>query len=146
MTQRTRRAPAGGDDNVLNFAKAPAPDGSKTPLNLVQQAAEIFSSMEDHARETEARAQSLLECLKLAERRAETAERERNEAINEADSMLEDAYRALEQAQSRIESAEDRLTAMEFRAQASDAVAREAKRALAVVEDAIRNRLRKSAR
>ena len=53
---------------------------------------------------------------------------------------------ALEQAQSRIEAAEDKLTAMEFRAQASEAVASEAKRALAAVEDAIRNRLRKPGR
>jgi chromosome condensin MukBEF complex kleisin-like MukF subunit len=146
MAQRTRRASVGRDDNILSFAKTPAPDSSKTALNLVYQAAEVFSSLEDHARETEARAQSLLERLKLAERRAEAAERERNEAINETDSMLEDAYMALEQAQSRIEAAEDKLTAMEFRAQASEAVASEAKRALAVVEDAIRNRLRKPGR
>ena len=71
MAQRTRRASVGRDDNVLSFAKAPAPDSSKTALNLVYQAAEVFSSLEDHARETEARAQSLLERLKLAEWRAE---------------------------------------------------------------------------
>ena len=142
MAQRNTRASVGRDDNVLRFPET-EPASSKTALDLVYQAAEVFSSMEDHARETDARAQSLIERLKLAERRAEVAERERCEAINEADSVLQEAYAALEQAQLRVEAAEDQLTAMEFRAQAAEAAAREAKRALGLVEEAIRNRLRK---
>jgi chromosome segregation ATPase len=110
-------------------------------INLVHQAAEVFSSMEDHARATEARAQSLcksaLERLDLAEKRIETVERERREAINK----LRDASKALEEAQSRIIAVEDRLTAAEFRAQAAETDAREAKQALALVEEAIRSRL-----
>jgi chromosome segregation ATPase len=110
-------------------------------INLVHQAAEVFSSMEDHARETEARAQSLcksaLERLELAEKRIETVERERCEAINK----LRDASKALGEVQSSIVAAEDRLTAAEFRAQAAEAEAREAKQALALVEEAIRSRL-----
>ena len=110
-------------------------------INLVHQAAEVFSSMEDHARETEARTQSLcksaLERLELAEKRIETDERERRDAINK----LRDASKALEEAQSRIIAVEDRLTAAEFRAQAAEADAREAKQALALVEEAIRSRL-----
>ena len=97
--------------------------------------------MEDHARETEARAQSLcksaLERLELAEKRIETVERERREAINK----LRDASKALEEAQSRIIAVEDRLTAAEFRAQAAETDAREANQALALVEEAIRSRL-----
>src|SRR5260370_6470826 len=97
--------------------------------------------MEDHARETEARAQSLcksaLERLELAEKRIETVERERGEPIN----TLRDASTALEEVQSSIVAAEDRLTAAEFRAQAAEAEAREAKQALALVEEAIRSRL-----
>jgi hypothetical protein len=69
------------DENVLSFAPSSAPDCGTTALNLVYQAAEVFSSMEDRARETEARAQSLcksaVERLKLAGKRIETAERER---------------------------------------------------------------------
>ena len=38
-------------------------------------------------------------------------------------------------------AAENRLTAMEFRAQAAEVEAREAKQALALVEEAIRRRL-----
>jgi chromosome segregation ATPase len=80
---------------------------------------------------------SALERLELAEKRIETVERERREAINK----LRDASKALEEAQSRIIAVEDRLTAAEFRAQAAETDAREAKQALALVEEAIRSRL-----
>ena len=93
------------EENVLSSAPASA------VINLVHQAAEVFSSMEDHARETEARAQSLcksaLERLELTEKRIETVERERREAINK----LRDASKALEEAQLRAIAVEDRLTA-----------------------------------
>ena len=145
MLHRNPKASYSGDENVLSFARSSAPDCGATALNLVYQAAEVFSSMQDHARETEARAQSLcksaVERLKLAEKRIEAAERARREIINEADCRLQDASRALKQAQSRIEVAEDRLTAVEFRAQAAEAEARETKKALALVEEAIRRRL-----
>src|SRR5258706_16345278 len=118
-----------------------APDLGTTALNLVFQAAEVFSSMEDYARETEARAQSICksaaESLNLAEKRIESVERARREA----DCKLLEAARALEQAQSRIEAAEDQLTAVEFRAEAAEAEAREAKKTLALIEEAIRRRL-----
>ena len=145
MVQRNPRASIGRNENVLSFARSAAPDSASTALNLVYQAAEVFSGMEDHARETEARAQSMCksaaERLKIAEKRIETAERERREIINEAEYKLLDASRALRQAQSRIVAAEDKLTAVEFRAQAAEAEAREAKQALALVEEAIRRRL-----
>ena len=145
MAQRNLRASVGRDENVLSFARPSVPDSGATALNLVYQAAEVFRSMEDHARETEARAQSLCrsaaERLKHAEKRIEAAERARRELITEAECKLQDASRALKQAQSRTEAAEDKLTAMEFRAQAAEAEAREAKEALALVEEAIRRRL-----
>src|SRR6202163_4907645 len=145
MAKRNLRASVARDENVLSFARPSIPDSGTTALNLVYEAAEIFRSMEDYARETEARAQSLcksaLERLKLAESRAEAAERARRELITEAECKLQDASQALKQAQSRVEAAEDRLTAVEFRAQAAEAEAREAKQALALVEEAIRRRL-----
>jgi chromosome condensin MukBEF complex kleisin-like MukF subunit len=145
MARRSLRASVGSDENVLSFARPSAQDCSTTALNLVYQAAEVFSSMEDHARETEARAQSLCrsaaERLKHAEKRIEAAEQARRELITEAECKLQDASRALKQAQSRLEAAEDRLTAAEFRAQAAEAEARDAKQALALVEEAIRRRL-----
>ena len=57
------------------------------------------------------------------------------------DCELLETSRALKQAQSRIEAAEDKLAALEFRAQAAEAEAREAKKALALIEEAIRTRL-----
>src|SRR5258706_12530994 len=96
--------------------------------------------MEDRARETEARAQSLcksaLERLELAEKRIETVERDRREAINK----LRDASKALEEVQLSIVAAEDRLTAADVRGQGPESEARDAKKALALREEAIRNR------
>ena len=145
MAQRNLTVSARGDENVLSLARLSVPDSATTALDLVYQAAEVFRSMEDHARETEARARSLcksaLERLRLAETRTEAAEQAQREAIAEAECRLQDASRALAQAQLRSEAAEDQLTAVEFRAQAAEAEAREAKQALALVEEAIRRRL-----
>ena len=113
---------------------------ASTVIDLVHQAAELFSGLENRARETEARAHSpcknALERLELAEKRIESVERERREAINK----LRDASRALEEAQLHIVAVEDRLTAAEFRAQAAETEAGDAKHALALVEEAIRSR------
>jgi hypothetical protein len=145
MAQRNLRTLADRGENILSFARPSIPERGETALNLVYQAAEVFRSIEDQAQETEARAQALcksaLERLKLAELRTEAAERARRELITDAECKLQDASRALTQAHSRIEAAEDRLTAVEFRAQAAEAEAREAKQALALVEEAIRRRL-----
>jgi hypothetical protein len=145
LAQRNPRASVGRGENVLSFARPTIPDSGTTALNLVYQAAEVFRSMEDHARETEARAQSLcrsaVERLEFANQRTEAAERARHELITETECKLQDASRALRLAQSRIVAAEDQLTAMEYRAQAAEAEAREAKQSLALVEEAIRRRL-----
>src|SRR5258707_15704688 len=107
------------EENVLSVAPA------STVIDLVPQAAELFSGLENRARETEARAHSLcknaLERLELAEKRIETVERERHKAINEADGKLRDASNALEQARLRLAAAEDQVRAAEFRAQAPPA-------------------------
>ena len=145
MAQRNLRSSASRNENVLSFARTSTPDCGVTALNLVYQAAEIFSGMEDHAREIEARAQSLCksasERLKLAEKRTEAAERERCQTIIEVDCKLQDASKAVKQAQLRLSASEDRLTALEFRAQAAELEAREAKQTLALVEEAFRRRL-----
>jgi len=145
MAQRNPRASIGGDENVLGFAPPSAPDTGATALDLVNQAADVFRRIEKGARETEARAQSLytnaLEKLRLAEMRAEAAEQARRELIATAERKLQDACRALEQAQSCIEAQKDKLTAIEVRAEIAEAEAREAKEALALVEEAIRKRL-----
>ena len=145
MAQSNRRASFGRTENVLSFAPLSKRASGATALNLVYRAAEVFSHMEDQARETEAHAQSLCrsaaEKLRVAESRIEAAERAHHETIIEAECKLQDASRALMQAQARINATEDRLTAAEFRAQAAEAEAREAKQSLALVEEAIRRRL-----
>jgi hypothetical protein len=145
MAQRTSRASVGGDEAVPIFPSPLAPDKGATALDLVNQAADIFRGMEKHARETEARAQSLcasaLERLRLAEIRAEATARAQHELIVTAERKLQLACRALEQAQSCIEAQKDKLTAVEFRAEVAEAEARQAREALVLVEEAIRKRL-----
>jgi hypothetical protein len=139
------KSPVAENENVSNFSQPVARDHRATALELVSQAAEVFNNMEHHAREIEARAQSLCksltEKLLLAGRQKDAAERERLETINELDGRLQDVTRALEQAQSRITAAEDYATAAEFRAQTAEVRLCEANRELAAVEDAIRKRL-----
>ena len=133
-------------ENILSFPpSSPPKDYGTTALNLVQQAAEIFSGMENHARETEARAQSmcksLAEKLQLAEVQRDSSERARREIVNELNHKIQDVTRALQQAQTRITEAEERAIAAEFRAQAAENQLYKANRELAAVEDAIRKRL-----
>ena len=74
-------------DNLLDFTRSSPSDHGKSVLNLVFQAAELFSGMEEQVRETEARSQSIskdaAEKVKLAGKRAEAAERAQREVINE---------------------------------------------------------------
>jgi hypothetical protein len=145
MAQQNRRPSADRSEGVLSFTRHAAPAYGATALSLVYEAAEVISSIEDHARETEARAQAMCktagERLQHAEKRTETAERSRREIIADAGCKLQDASRALTQAEWRITAAEDKATAAEVRAQIAEAEAREAKQALALVEEAIRRRL-----
>ena len=135
----------GSETNILSFLRPHPSDQGSTALNLVYQAAEVFNGIEEQARKTEARAQSLcksaVERLKLAEQRIEVAERARREIIHDAGCRLRDASKALTQAQARIVAAEDQAAASEYRAQAAEARLREAKQELLLVEEAIRDRL-----
>ena len=139
-------AAAGAEpESIVSLApSAPREDGA-TALDLVHRAAEIFKGMENHARETEARAQSMCESLaeklRLAEQQRDAAERARREVVNELNGKLADVSRALQQAQSRIVGAEERTVAAEYRAQAAEANLYRANQELAAVEEAIRKRL-----
>ena len=140
------KSPAGLDENIVRFGPSTATkDFGASALDLVHQAAEIFKAMENHAREAEARAQSLCESLagklQLAEQQRDAAERARREVVNEFNGKLQDASRALQQAQSHIVRAEERTVAAEFRAQAVEAKLHKANQELAAVEEAIRKRL-----
>jgi hypothetical protein len=133
------------NENVLNFARSSAPGSGARALDLVYQAAEVFSGIEDSAREIEARAKAMCkdatERLRHAEQRVASAEHTLREVVVDADGKLQDASRALTQAETRISAAEARARAAEVRAHAAEAEAHEAKQALALVEEAIRRRL-----
>jgi hypothetical protein len=146
MAQRRLRAGEFQNGNIFALHRAAStPAETTTALDLVYQAADIFRKLQDRTRETEVRAHSLCraasEKVRHAEMRAEAAEKAHRELMYEADRKLQDASRALGEAQSQISAQADQLTAIEFRAQRAEADAREAKRALALVEEAIRKRL-----
>jgi len=132
-------------DDLQSFTRPLPGDHGTTVLNLVLRAADLFNEMEEQVRATEARAQSMCksatERAQLAEKRLEVAEKARREVINEAERKLQDASKALRNAEARIAAAEDKVTASEFRAQSAQAQLQEAKRALLLVEEAIRERL-----
>jgi chromosome segregation ATPase len=146
MAQRLQRADQFHRANIYAFPGShPAPDEAITALNLVYQAADIFRGLQDRARETEARAQSLCseasEKLRRAEMKAEAAEQAYRALMAAVDQKLKDASRAHEQAQASLMAQTDKRTAAEARTQQAEAETREAKRALVSVEEAIRKRL-----
>jgi len=132
------------DEKIVSFARQPKPS-SPTALSLVQQAAELFEGMENQARETEARAQSLCKSaaqrLRLAEKQRDAAERARHDVVHELSAKLEDVTEALQRAQKRVVAAEDHALAAEFRAQAAEAQLYKANQELAAIEEMIRKRL-----
>jgi hypothetical protein len=146
MKQQRRRADQYSHGNVHEFpGAAPGPDESSAALDLVYQAADAFRGLQDRALQTEARAQSLCrqasERVRQAEIRAEAAERAYRELMDAVDQKLTEAYRALEQAQANASAQMDRQAAAEFRAARAEGEAREVKRALDLVEEAIRRKL-----
>jgi hypothetical protein len=117
-------------EKVLAFPRGrtePVRNDGQSAIDLVYQAAEVVGNIQNHARQTEIRAQTLcrnaLEKLRFAETRTEAAEN----ALNLADS--------------RIASAEVRLSAAELRAKNAETRARELDQALSLIEEAIRTRL-----
>ncbi len=140
-----RKTPPGADQNILSFSRSTGNDYSATALGFVHQAAEIFSGMENHAREAEARAgamcKSLTEKLALAEKQRDASERGRREIVQELNGKLQEVSRALQQAQSRIANADDRVAAAEYRAQAAELQLYKANQELAAIEKAIRRRM-----
>src|SRR3954447_7656514 len=106
------------DEKIVRFARQSAKPSSPTALGLVQQAAELFEGMENQARETEARAQSLCKSaaqkLRQAEAQRDAAERARHDVVQEFNGKLADATQALDRAQQRIVAAEDHALAAEF--------------------------------
>jgi DNA repair exonuclease SbcCD ATPase subunit len=114
--------------NILNFRRAqPAGDQSATVLELVDQAAEVITGIEDNARQIEARAQFLV--------------RSALEKIHLLEGQIESAAQQLSVAQSRLATAEAQVANAEQRGERAEARGRELEHALSRIEDAIRKRL-----
>ena len=145
MTRREGGSVVRRNENVLSFIRPPVAATGSGALDLVYQAAELFSGIENNAREMETRAQAMCKSaagsLRLAEQRTESAENALRAVIADADRKLSDASRALSDLELRVTAAEDKAVAAEIHAQVAEAEAREARQALALVEDAIRRRL-----
>jgi hypothetical protein len=133
------------NQNLVRFPTSPPKDLGANALNLVYQAAEIFSGIEERARETETHARAMcrsaVEKLQLAERRTHAAENTLSEVVSNTDRKLCDASKAMDQAQATIQAATDRATAFELRAHLAEAQLHDAKQALLLVEKSIRERL-----
>lgn len=131
--------------NILAFPPAPARDSSATAIDLIYQAAEMFTGIESRARDIEANAramcQNAVDKLVDSERRIQAAERARRDIIADVDRRLQEVSLALSDAKARIDAAEARATAAERRATAAETEAQTARRLLSQVEDTIRSRL-----
>jgi hypothetical protein len=137
---------AGGAANILSFPPpSSARDGSATAIDLIYQAAEMFTGIEHRARDIEANAramcQNAVDKLVDSERRVQAAERARRDIIADVDRRLQEVALALSDAQARIDAANARAAAAEKRATTAEAEAQTARRLLTQVEDAIRSRL-----
>jgi DNA repair exonuclease SbcCD ATPase subunit len=117
-------------------------------LDLVHQVAELVRSAEDHATETQNRAQSLaaraVEELKFSEARAQASESQRSAAeaaLSEANDRAQEAEEMLEQAEARSAALETQITTLVRRANAAELRASEAENTLRRVEDAIRTEI-----
>ena len=140
MAQSNRKARFGLEGSLSPLRKSETGYGTVV-LDLVYQAADLFSEIEEQARGAETRAESLLQKLHSAEARIEAAEQSRREIFIEADSKLQAASSALDRAEREITAAQDKVTAAEIRAELAEMKAREALEALAVAEQVIRKQL-----
>ncbi|MGB5901706.1 MAG: hypothetical protein WBH00_02555, partial [Xanthobacteraceae bacterium] len=91
--------PRAGDANVLTFPPPSARDGSATAIDLIYQAAEMFTGIEHRARDIEANAramcQNAVDKLVDSERRIQAAERARRDIIADVDRRLQEVALAL---------------------------------------------------
>jgi hypothetical protein len=131
-----------------DFASLPAETGSVMAIDLVNQAAEMVQSIEDHAAEATARAHGLAqkasEQLEFAQSRIRVLEQAlgaTEERCNAANGRAADAEQTVRRSQAEIAALEERLSAADHRARNAEARVAEAEKVLKRVEDSIRNKL-----
>ena len=153
MRNHIGNAPSSVDspENILNFPHGAPPSArydTTATLDLVSQAAEAVRSIQDHARESEARASSLaqkaIDQLHLAEARiqsAEAARRVAEENLYKMGARLEEAENELMRTTSRIAATEAQLASAEERMKATEVRAIQAEKAFKQIELAIHKQL-----
>jgi hypothetical protein len=131
-----------------DFTSLPAEAGGVMAIDLVNQAAEMVQSIEDHAAETAARAQGLAqkasEQLEFANSRIrvlEAAQIAAEDRCNASDARTAEAEQMIRQSRAEIAALEERLSAADHRARNAEARVIEAEKVLKRVEDSIRNKL-----
>ena len=121
---------------------------SVTAIDLVNQAAEMVQSIEDHAAETTARAHGLAqkasEQLEFAHSRIralESAQSATEDRCKAANARAAEAEQMVRQSKAEIAAMEERLSAADHRVRNAEARVIEAEKVLKRVEDSIRNKL-----
>lgn len=139
----------GADDGPLPGRPfAPAVKRGRAALDLVDQAADLVRSIEDHAYDSESRARGLAEDavkrLQASEKEIQRLEKKQAAAeacIEDIRTKLQQTADALERERERVRAAENLLPQLEMRARAAEARAAECENALSRIENAIRTKL-----
>jgi hypothetical protein len=131
-----------------DVAPLPAESASVTAIDLVNQAAAMVQSIEDHAAETTARAHGLAQKasdqLEFAQSRIRVLEQAQSAAEDRckaANARAAEAEQMIRQSKAEIAILEERLSAADHRARNAEARVAEAEKVLKRVEDSIRNKL-----
>jgi hypothetical protein len=147
--QLAERTSAGSDENELadeeavrlGSATATVPPKAHGALELVYQAAEVISRIEDRANETE---KTLSQNLELAQKRIAELEADLHSSerrLTEMQLKLKESEEISRTDRSRLEVAEKRICELEMRARTAEALAKNNSHTLARIEEAIRTQI-----
>ena len=149
LTSKT--GPTEPRETILPLQSYPQPLGDLAPstaIDLIYKAVEVVKRVEDHAKQTEERAQTIaqaaVEKLLLANKRIQELEEERLSAearINDACVTLKEAADALRLEKLRVKAAEERIRLLELRFSSAEMHAKDGQTAIARIEEEIRTRL-----
>lgn len=139
---RVSEAPRG------RYAPAARPNDGRDVLELIEEAAELFTKREDQAREFEARAraaaQGAIEKLQSAEDTIRVLMDDNSAAearIAQLSEKLHELAEALKVERARVVAAESQLPRLEMRARTAEAMAEECGKTLSRIEETIRTKL-----
>jgi chromosome segregation ATPase len=130
------------------YAPAARPKDGRDVLELIEEAAELFTKREDQAREFETRAraaaQGAIEKLQSAEDTIRVLMDDNSAAearIAQLSQKLHELAEALKVERARVVAAESQLPRLEMRARTAEAMAEECEKTLSRIEETIRTKL-----